>query len=216
MPVSPLWRRRARAWTRRSPVRWWTAVAALGLLTLIVVRSALATAADAKATYGPPVLVPVVITAVAAGDAVAPSAVVSTRRPSSSVPDAEVAQDWAGRTALVPLVPGEVLLASKLAPDGLVGAAALLPAGARALAIPGGPGGRPPLTIGDRVDVLATVADSGEAGASAPTLTVATAALVLHVDDATDTVTVAVTPDEAPAVAFAVATAAVTLALTGP
>jgi Flp pilus assembly protein CpaB len=111
--------------------------------------------------------------------------------------------------ALVPLVPGEVVLASKLAPDGLRGAAALLPAGWRALAVPAGPGGRPPVAVGDHVDVHATQADG-------TSVVVAASAVVLAHDHAADALTVAVPADDAPALASAIATGSVTLALTGP
>jgi hypothetical protein len=69
------------------------------------------------------------------------------------------------------------------------------------------------LRIGDRVDVLATVAYESAGTDVPPTLVVATAALVVHVDDTTDVVTVAVPEADAPRVAHAVVTAAVTLAL---
>jgi Flp pilus assembly protein CpaB len=111
--------------------------------------------------------------------------------------------------ALADLVPGEVVVRSRLAPDGRRGAAALLPEGQRAIAVPGG-AGRPPLRLGDRVDVLATLGDD-----SGRTVVVVTGATVLDVDDQRDLVTIAVPPDDAPSVASAVATATVTLALSG-
>ena len=209
MAVRPRWRRRLRAWSRRSSLGWWCAVALLGLVTLLSVRSALAASAGVAARYGSLRAVPVVVAPVAAGEEVPAAAVVLDERPAATVPDGEVVDDWQGRTALVPLVPGEVLLAAKVAPEGLRGAAALLPRGARALAVPSGPGGRPPLGVGDTVDLLATLAEGD-------TLVVAAAALVLHVDDDADTVTVAVPAGEAPTVASAIATGAVTLALTRP
>lgn len=209
MAVRPRWRRRLRAWSRRSSVGWWVAVAVLGLVTMLAVRSALAASAGVAARYGSLRAVPVVVAAVASGAEVPDGAVVMDERPAATVPDGEVASSWAGRTALMPLVPGEVLLATKVAPDGLRGAAALLPDGARALAVPSGPGGRPPLLVGDAVDLLATLPEGD-------TLVVAAGALVLHVDDDTDTVTVAVPAAEAPTVASAIATGAITLALTRP
>jgi Flp pilus assembly protein CpaB len=106
---------------------------------------------------------------------------------------------------LAPLARGEVVTAGRVAPAGVGGLAALLPDGARALAVPIGPG-TPPLRRGDRVDVLATF--EGDE----PTFAVASGAAVLAVtrDKA---VTVAVTADEAPRVAFALAQGAITLAL---
>lgn len=213
MPVQPRWRRRWRAWRRRSSFGWWVAAAALALLTALVVRTSLAAASAGAARYGSLRTVPVVVAPVSAGAAVPAAAVVLEERPGRTIPSGGggPATAWAGRTALVPLVPGEVLLASKLAPEGLRGPAALLPDGDRALAVPGGPGGRPPVATGDRVDVLVTVADQG-----GQSFVVVAGALVLAVDDGADTVTVAVPAADAPALASAIATGGVTLALTGP
>ena len=209
MPVPPRWRRRLRAWSRRSSLGWWTAVALLSLVTLVAVRSALASTAGATARYGAPTPVPVVVEAVAAGDEVPAGAVAVESRPAATVPGGEVAEAWDGRTALVDLVPGEVLLRSRLAPDGVRGAGALLPPGHRALAVPSGPGGRPPLHVGDRVDVLVTLVEGDS-------VVVAAGALVVHLDPDADTVTVAVPAGDAPALASAVTAGAVTLALTSP
>lgn len=209
MPVPPRWRRRLRAWSRRSSLGWWTAVALLSLVTLVSVRSALAATAGATARYGSLVEVPVVIEEVVAGDEVRAGAVVVESRPAATVPAGEVASAWDGRTALVDLVPGEVLLRSRLGPDGARGAGALLPPGHRALAVPSGPAGRPPLHVGDRVDVLVTLVEGDS-------VLVAAGALVVHLDAHADTVTVAVPAGEAPALASAVTAGAATLALTSP
>ena len=165
----------------------------LGLVTFTTVRSAMAPAAGT----GPMVDVVVVSRPVPAGAAVAESDVRTVRLPAAAVPDAEPAVAPQGRAARVDLVPGEVLLASRLGPRGL---AALLPPGARALAVPRA-AGTPPLEPGQRVDLLA-----------AGTVVVA-AASVLAVEDSGTTV--AVPEDAAPAVAEAVAAGAVTLALAG-
>ena len=101
-----------------------------------------------------------------------------------------------------------------MAPEGVQGAAALLPPGSRALAVPIGPG-TPPLLVGDRVDLLSThdplLFDPAAANAAGDI--VVAGALVIDVSEGA--VTVAVDPDDAPAVAFAVAQGAVTLALAG-
>lgn len=212
MPVPPRWRRQLRSWVRRSPVVWWVGVTVLALTTAFVVRSSVASAAAQSARFGGLRSVPVVVKPVAAGDVVRAGSLRMQRRPASSLPAAPLLEDagvGAGRTALVPLVPGEVVVASKLAPDGLRGAAALLPRGRRAVSVPGGPGGRPPANVGDRVDVLATFAE-------APATVVATRALVLALDDESDAVTVAVSPEELPGVVLAITAGTVTLALTGP
>ena len=214
MPVRPRWRRRLRSWLRRSSFVWWSCVTALAVVTLVVVRSGLEASAEAARRHGPGRRVPVVVVPVPAGAQVPAAAVAVEDRPAATVPLARLAEAWAGRVALVPLVPGEVVVASKLAPDGLRGAAALLPVDHRALAVPSGPAGRPPVAVGDLVDLLATLPDDGMGGGGS--FVVAEAALVLHVDDEADTVTVAVPTTDAPAVASAVSTGAVTLALRGP
>jgi Flp pilus assembly protein CpaB len=184
-------------------------VALLSLVTLVSVRSAFGASMAGTARYGALVDVPVVVEPVAAGDEVPAGAVVVEPRPAATVPEDEAATAWADRTALVDLVPGEVLVRSRLAPDGRRGAGALLPSGFRALAVPSGPAGRPPLAVGYRVDVLVTLVEGDS-------VVVAAGALVLHLDLDADTVTVAVPAGEAPALASAVTAGAVTLALTSP
>ena len=165
----------------------------LGLATFLTVRSALASPPGA----GPLVEVQVVARPVRAGAALTPADVRTTRRPAAAVPDAEPAVDPQGRTARVDLVPGEVVLATRLGPRGL---AAVLPAGARALAVPRA-AGTPPLEPGQRVDLLA----AGEV--------VVAGASVLAVEESGTTV--AVPEASAPGVAEAVAAGAVTLSLAG-
>lgn len=165
----------------------------LGLATFLTVRSAMA----APPGGGPLVEVAVVARPVGAGTTLSAVDVRTTRLPASAVPQAEPAADPQGRTARVDLVPGEVVLAGRLGPRGL---AALLPVGARALAIPRA-AGTPPLEPGQRVDLLA----AGEV--------VVAGASVLAVDDSGTTV--AVPEASAPTVAEAVAAGAVTLSLAG-
>lgn len=214
MPVPPRWRRRLRAWARRSSVAWWGAAAALVLVTALVVRTSVVRSAGLADRYGALRTVPVVAVAVDAGAVVDERAVRMERRPGATVPRgvASAGDVAAGRAALVPLVPGEVLLSARLAPRGLRGAAALLPPGMRAVAVPAGPAGRPPADVGDRVDVVATIAGVGDAGT--PTVVVAAGALVVAIDAESDSVTIAVTPEELPAVVFAITAGTVTLALT--
>jgi Flp pilus assembly protein CpaB len=165
----------------------------LGVATFLTVHSALAAAPDP----GPLVEVAVAARPVPAGVTLGAADVRTAHLPASALPDAEPEPNPVGRTARVDLVPGEVLLASRLGPRGL---AALLPRGARALAIPRA-AGTPPLEPGQRVDLLA--------GGG----TVVTAASVLAVEESGTTV--AVPEATAPAVAEAIAAGAVTLALAG-
>lgn len=190
----------------RSPFVFWLAVAGLALLTASVVARAVGSAQSLAARYGPlrPLVVaarPVAAGAVLSGGDVDVRLVPASFRPPGAFSSAG---DVKGRTPVVPLLAGEPVLPGHLAPDGLSGVAALLPAGTRAVAVPTGTSS-PPLERGDVVDVLATL-DGG------PTLAVAVDAPVVDVGQ--DAATVAVTPEEAKAVAFAVATGAVTVTLT--
>lgn len=176
----------------------------LAALTGLTVRHEVGAASAATARWGATRVVPVLTRAVAAGDQIRPDAVQDQEVPVALVPDAAVAPHPVGRTARVALVAGEIVLAERVAPDGVGGVAALVPPRTRALAVPVPDGG---LVVrrGDRVDVL-----SG----TAPGTTVAGGALVV---DATDkAVTVAVPVADAPAVAAAVATGPVALALVPP
>jgi pilus assembly protein CpaB len=216
--IPPRWRRELRRrvrHVRRSPVLWWTVAAVLALVTASSLRSSFDRAAAAEARFG--VLRPVLVVArpVGVGEVVEAGDVRLEPRPLALLPEGAVSGSAvvAGRVAVADLVPGEVVVSARLAPGGRRGAAALLPPGQRALAVPGG-AGRPPLRPGDRVDVLATGGD-GDGDGGSDTLVVVTDATVLDVDDQRDLVTIAVAPDEAPLVASAVATATVTLALSG-
>jgi Flp pilus assembly protein CpaB len=193
-------------------VLWWTVAVVLALATAGTVRSSLERSAAAEARFGVSRPAVVVARPVEVGAVVAAGDVRAERRPAALLPDGAVGAVSAvvGRVALADLVPGEVVVGARLAPGGRRGATALLPAGLRAVALPGGAAGRPPLRLGDRVDVLATLADG-----SGQTVVVVTDAMVLDVDDQRDLVTIAVPPEDAPAVASAIATATVTLALSG-
>jgi len=195
----------------RSPYAYWAAVVALAALTASTVAGQVGRAADQAARYGR--LRPVVTATrpVEAG-AVVRSADVAVRSvPAAFLPEGALASTGAvvGRTVVVPLFRGAAVVAANLAPDGLAGLAALLPAGAQAVAVPTGNASLA-LQRGDRVDVLATF-DPPPAGED-PTFAVAEAALV--VDVGPEAVAVAVQPEEAARVAYAVAAGVVTLVLT--
>lgn len=208
---------------RRSPLPFWALAVALSLATGVTVARLAGEAAARADRLGGLVDVPVAARPIAAGAVVRSVDVEVRSLPSALVPSGRLARSPTGRVAIVPLAPGEVVLAAKLAPDGLTGVAALVPPGHRALAVPVDAGALA-LRPGHRVDVLATLELGGGAvvegaapaggDAAAPTFPVATGALVVDADD--DAVTVAVTSDEAPRVAFALARGTVTLALTSP
>ncbi len=191
---------------RRSLVVWWMTAVALAAVTGVVVAGVVGGAEARAARYGSVRRVLVARHEIAAGRVLRAGDVTWTAIPAAFVPDGPLARSPVGRTVIVPLDRGEVVLASKVAPLGLTGAAALLRRGERALAVPASPG-TPPLAVGDIVDVLATLPESGE------TSVVAARARVLAADDRA--ITVAVRPHDAPAVAAALATATVALALAG-
>ena len=192
---------------RRSPIAYWSLTLLLAATTGLVVARLVARAEAAAARYGSLRVVPVVVRPVGPGEVLEPADVVARPVPAAFLPSGTFPADPVGHAALVPLLPGEVVVREKLAPWGVQGAAALLPPGTRAVAVPAGPGARPPVRPLDRVDVLASYEFEARV--------VATGALVVDVADP-ESVTVAVAADEAPAVAHAVAQAAVVLAVTGP
>ena len=196
----------------RTPLGFWLAVALLALLTGLVVAHLVGRAAALADRYGP--LRPVVVAArpVERGAEIEASDVALRQLPAAFLPPGAMASvaPVVGRTAVVPLLVGQVVMGGQLAPEGLSGVAALLPPGTRAVAVPAA-GASGLVRRGDVVDVLATFDPAAGAGGDA-TLTVAADALV--VDAGEDAATVAVTPEEAKAVAFAVSHGTITLAVT--
>ncbi len=110
-----------------------------------------------------------------------------------------------------PVFAGEVVHEGRLAPAATSAAAARLPAGTRAVAVPREPATTPPLEVGDRVDVLVALGPEA-AGTGAPGFALTTNAMVVDVAEAA--VTVAVPRDAAPRLAVALTQGAVLLALT--
>ncbi|HVE45166.1 MAG TPA: Flp pilus assembly protein CpaB [Acidimicrobiales bacterium] len=215
---------------RRSSVLFWSATLAIAGATGLFVSSQAGTAVARAQRLGGLREVPVAARPLAAGRVLRPADVSVRRLPAAAVPVGRLARSPVGRTTVVPLAAGEVVLAEKLAPDGVRGVAALLPAGMRALAVPVDTAALA-LEPGHHVDVLATFdteLGGGTGGADpasdpnhdayaagAPTFAVASGALVLAAGE--ESATVAVSPEEAPRVAFAIARGTVTLALTeGP
>ncbi len=129
--------------------------------------------------------------------------------PEPAVPDGALARVAEGRVVRAGAFEGEVLLGRRLADAGLEGPAALVPPGARALAVPVEAGSAPTLAVGQRVDVVGLVAVEGVPQARV----LVTGAPVVEVGDLA--VTVAVDPEAVPQVAAALASGTVTLALVG-
>ena len=201
---------RGRPRLARSPFVFWLGVAGLAFLTASVVAGALGEARSLAARYGPLRAVVVAARAVEPGVELAAADLAVRQVPDGFVPPGAAAavDAVAGRTTVVRLLEGVPVLPGHLAPGGLSGVAALLPAGTRAVTVPAGESTSPRLSRGDVVDVLATLDDQ-------PVLAVAIEAPVVDVGQ--ESVTVAVRPEEARSVAFAVANGTVTVALTpGP
>lgn len=197
---------------RRVPALYWILAVGLAACTSVTIFR-LAAAADARARYwGTHAQVPVVVRPVAAGASIDPSDFEIRSVPESLLPQSKVASDPAGLTAIVPLLPGEVLVEAKLAPAGVEGAAALLEPGQRAVAVPRNET-TPPVQVGDRVDVILTLDATGATGGP-PAFAIARAAMVVHVNDAA--VTLAVPAADAAKVAFGAAQSAVALAVSSP
>jgi Flp pilus assembly protein CpaB len=195
----------------RSPLAYWAAVVALALLTASTVAHLVNHAGAEAARYGRLRPVVTAVHDVEVGAVVRSADVVVRSVPAAFLPEGAVGAPSAvlGRTVVVPLFRGASVVVGNLAPDGLQGLAALLPADSVAVAVPTGTASVP-LRRGDRVDVLATF-DSPAPGEE-PTFAVAESALV--VDVGPEAASVAVAPEAARRVAYAVAAGTVTLAVT--
>lgn len=192
---------------RTVPLPWWLLALALSAAVVSATTGALRAAGAARAEWGAHVRVSVVQRAVAAGSTLTAADVALERRPVAMVPPGALGEAPVGRVALVDLVAGEVTIERRLAGPGRTGAAALLRPGERGVAITALTGERPPLTVGDLVDLLAVPAD-GSRGRL-----LASGRPVIDVEEETGAVTVAVPATAAVAVAEALERGRVVLAL---
>ena len=197
------------------PVVRRTAVAGLALVTALAVTSLVAAAGAARDRWGTTRPVAVATRDLSPGDVVDGGAVEVRDLPSGVLGDATMAEPPVGAVVRHPILAGEPVAAARLAPDGLTGVAALVPAGERAVAVAVGPAGVPPLVVGDLVDVVAVVAPgaAGDDGAGEPAFTLVERATVVAVGE--QAVTISVPDRDAPRVAWAVANGAAVLALGG-
>ena len=115
-----------------------------------------------------------------------------------------------GQIASAPIIEGEPIVADRVAAAGVSAVAAQIPPGDVGIAVPLDPDTLT-LTLGDRVEVLATFDPDTIDGA--PTIVVAPLAVVVDVRDAA--VTLSMPQGDGERVAFALATAAVTVVLAG-
>lgn len=213
--------RRALRRVRRHPVARWLLALVVAAVTASSVHRVAAEAEAERQRWGEAVAVVVADRDLDPGDVVQADDVAAATWPAAMVPAGAIASpaDAVGRTVGVAVVAGEAVLHLRLAPPEVTGAAALLPPGSRGLAVPAGPG-TPTLSVGDRVDILATVdvldVTEGDAGLAVPepTVRVATAVPVVAVAD-DGTATVGVPEADATRVAFVTARGTVTLALVG-
>ena len=196
---------------RRSPLAYWLVAAAVAVLTGLVAAHAVAGAAAERSRLGGLRPALVATRSLPAGHRLRSGDTTIRSLPAGALPAGTVDDHRNGAVLVVPVVGGEVVSESKLAPAGLGPVAGLLPPGTRGLAVPdGGTGLR--LAPGDVVDVLATFPPEA-ASDREPTFAVADGAVVVDVVE--DAVTVAVGEAEAPRVAFALTQGVVTLALSG-
>ena len=194
---------------RRRPTPYWLATGLLAIATGLAVSTVTGRAEAAFERYGTSQRVAVAARDLVAGETIGRGDVELREVPSGLVPDGALDEIPAGQTVRAPVYAGEVVVAARLAPLGLRGTAALLPTGARAIAVPVDAATGLALDIGDSVDVL--VALDPSVAADEPAVTVARGAVVVAVGEAS--VTIAVTADEAPRLAFALSQGTVTLAL---
>lgn len=215
-PRHPLPRRRPSAMLalRRRPRLWWALVVVLALGVGAAVSSATSRAEEARQAWGEVTAVVVATEAVDAGAPLTPAALRIEERPVALVPSSALTEVPVDRVAGAPILAGEVVVAERLAGEGLRGAAALLPPGTRAVAVPAERGLTPPVAVGDRVDVVVALGgDEAQRGGAPPGFTLVEAALVVDVSE--EAVTIAVPRGDTARVAVALGTGAITLALVG-
>ncbi len=195
------------------------AVGVLAVATGLVVTSLVTSAEAARDRWGRTRPVVVATRDLSPGDTIDGSNVEVRWLPEASAGPAALREAPTGAVVSQPVVAGEALVEQRLAPDGLSGVAALVPAAQRAVAVPLGPVGAPPLSIGDLVDVLAVVpvAAEGHADAGAdtrePAFRLVEDAVVVDVGE--QSVSVAVPEVDAPRLAWTLTNGSVVLALAG-
>ena len=195
---------------RYHPAARWIALVALLAPAAAILHRTSASAADERHQWGDTRTVAVARHRIAMGSTIDAADVESQPWPLAMIPDGAVDSVAGGRTATATIEPGEAVLASRLAPEGVHGMTALVPAGWRALAVPVAPTVLT-LAIGDHVDLIAGF-DVGNASRDrAPSLIVARDAIVVAVDE--ERVTVAVPDDDAERVAFAIVAGTIVPAL---
>ena len=195
-------------------------VVVTAVVTAVAVSSVVRSAEQTRSRWADTRPVAVAEHDLAPGDVVDAGAVVVRQMPTAAVAGAASDVVPLGAVVRYPIAAGEPVIDDRLAPQGLTGVAALVPAGHRAVAVAKGPAGTPPVHPGDRVDLVALTPGTtdiaepeSEAEAAAPATTLVDQALVVDVSDTA--VTVAVPEALAPEVAYGAAQGLVVLTLVG-
>jgi len=186
---------------------------ALAIVTAVVTAMVIGQAHAARDRWGADHEVLVARHDLAPGDAVDAADIEHRALPRAALPAEALTALPVGAVARHPILAGEPVVAARLAPAGLAGAAALVGPGDRAVAVPRAQVAMPPLRVGDVVDVLAVLPPGAGEGHDPPAFPVVEGALVVDVGD--DAVSVAVPEDDAAATAWAVSQGAAALALAG-
>jgi Flp pilus assembly protein CpaB len=213
--------------TLHKPAARRTMIAIAAVFTAVLMGALVRAGADARDLWGATRAVAVAQRDLAPGDIVDASAVEMRELPEAVISKAVLESEPVGAVVRFPVKADEPLVDDRLAPHGLSGVAALVPDGHRAVAVPGGQPGTPPVQLGDMVDVLVVLPAAGATpGTSGPGLPedgftrgepafpLVSGALVIDVSE--QAVTIAVPRDDAPRVAYAITNGVVVLALTGP
>lgn len=192
---------------RRHPYAHWFAVLTLAAVTALVVGTVQSRADAAKRAWGTARPVAIATHDLEAGSVLRADDIAIADWPVAITPPGAIEVAPVGRTLVSAVGRGEAITRGRVAPEGVHGLAALVPAGWRAVAI-AVPTATVPLQRGDAVDLLATAADGSVTG------TIAEAAIVLAADERA--VTVALPKDIVARVAGALLTGAVVPALRSP
>ena len=195
---------------RRRPRYRRVLVAGLAATCGALVAGVVQRAEHAAAAWGERVPVLVATRDLDAGDLLDERNTRVVHHPALLVPDGALAERPDRRRVADDVFAGEVLHQARLAPAGRSAVAARLPAGTVAVAVPVEPGLAPPLTVGDRVDVLVALG-ADAAGDGPPGFALTVGAPVVDVSDTA--ITIAIPHAAAPRLAVAFGAGAVTLAL---
>ncbi|MGY6501585.1 MAG: SAF domain-containing protein [Acidimicrobiales bacterium] len=200
----PPWAR-LRVTLRRRPVLFWASCVVAVTSSILVVGEAARSATRDAQTYG--ALVPTVVATahLEPGRVVEPGDVRITQIPASLAPVGALGDPPVGHVVRQDIVEGEAVVAGRLAGGSAVGVAAVLGADQRGVAIPL-PSHRPPLQVGQVVDVLAVI-DPGTSPGRIPATLIAERAVVVDVADGG--VTVAVSRADAASIVGALPTSVV-------